>query len=130
MNSIIMTTYVAGTILSQATFSTMNDCSSARQSVMDVNKSNKIEVTCTYHKNKTSDNDQRFEKMLDRFFAMVRQLNEFNSKQETTCTKDWDWNDELRSVNPASDSPVHEPVTGDWNFLREFSKECVRQLKN
>jgi hypothetical protein len=126
MNSIIMTTYVAGTILSQATFSTMNDCANARQSVMDVNKSDNIEVTCTYHNNKTSNNDQRFENMLDRFFAMVKQLNEFN-KQETLCSKEWNWNDTV--VTPGSDSPVYEPST-EWNFLSEFSKECVRQLKN
>ena len=47
MNTILMTTYMAGTILSQATFGTMTECVSARDMTLKQN-SKELTVVCSY----------------------------------------------------------------------------------
>lgn len=48
MNSVLMATYVAGSLMSTATFGTMDECSDARLQAQKYNAGNDVTVVCTY----------------------------------------------------------------------------------
>jgi hypothetical protein len=66
MNSIIMITYVAGTVLSQATFATMEECRNARKDILQ--QSTTVEAFCLYSEKK-EDIDPR--KLLEAFMSVM-----------------------------------------------------------
>jgi len=76
MNSILMTTYMAGTILSQATFGTMTECIEARD--VTLNQGNKdVTIVCSYSSN-TSAN---FAEFFKNFQNMIKELHKLEENQ-------------------------------------------------
>lgn len=81
MNSILMTTYMAGTILSQATFGNMTECASARDVVLQQN-SKDISVVCSYSSNAS----ENFGSFFKDFKNMIKELQDKMQKDDTA---DW-----------------------------------------
>ena len=80
MNSVLLTTYMAGTILSQATFGSMTDCVSARDATVQHNK--EVVAICSYQANK--DNAAVFEKFFENFKVIIKELHEMEQENLET----------------------------------------------
>ena len=78
MNSILMTTYMAGTILSQATFGNMTECASARDVVLQHN-SKDISVVCSYSSNAS----ENFGSFFKDFKNMIKELQDKMQEDDT-----------------------------------------------
>jgi len=88
MNTIMMTTYLAGAIMGQASFGTMDKCKTAAEEVMS-QEVNGLSVVCTYQqdakidrKNKLAETQQRFDSFFKDFINLIRQLRELERENE------------------------------------------------
>ena len=90
MNSVLLTTYMAGTILSQATFGSMTECVSARDATVEHNK--EVVAICSYQSNKPKkDNAAVFEKFFENFKVIIKELHEMEQKN----IPEWTSKDEI-----------------------------------
>lgn len=83
MNSVLLTTYMAGTILSQASFGTMTECLGARDATVEHNK--EVVAICSYQANKPKkDNAGVFEKFFENFKVIIKELHEMEQENLET----------------------------------------------
>tara|TARA_R110000787_G_scaffold67673_1_gene151599 strand:+ start:766 stop:1167 length:402 start_codon:yes stop_codon:yes gene_type:complete len=78
MNSVLMATYVAGSLMSTATFGTMDECSDARLQAQKYNAGNDVTVVCTYQETRKQISPLEFFKSL---IEAVQMLNELEDRQ-------------------------------------------------
>ena len=88
MNTIMMTTYLAGAIMGQASFGSMDKCKTAAEEVMS-QEVNGLSVVCTYQqdakiarKEDSAEKDRRFESFFNKFLNMVRELQEMDRENQ------------------------------------------------
>ena len=88
MNTIMMTTYLAGAIMGQASFGSMDKCKTAAEEVMS-QEVNGLSVVCTYQQDakiqqekSQANKDARFEAIFTRFLNLVRELQDADRKNE------------------------------------------------
>lgn len=73
MNSVLMTTIVAGQVLSQATFGTMTECVSARDRVTEHNDKSVL-IVCSYKSNELENARQSIDLILKAWRDAVKDI--------------------------------------------------------
>ena len=88
MNTIMMTTYLAGAIMGQASFGSMDKCKTAAEEVMS-QEVNGLSVVCTYQQDakiernkKLADTQKRFDSFFKDFIALIRELREMERENQ------------------------------------------------
>ena len=88
MNTIMMTTYLAGAIMGQASFGSMDKCKTAAEEVMS-QEINGLSVVCTYQQDAKFEREEsqkeknaRFEDIFNKFLNMVRELQDLDRENE------------------------------------------------
>ncbi len=121
MNTIMMTTYLAGAIMGQASFGTMDKCKTAAEEVMS-QEVNGLSVVCTYQQDakiqrekSQADKDARFEAIFTRFLNLVRELQEADRKNEA----------ELEG-NESSWSAITGDEDTPWTIIEEFTTSFTK----
>ena len=97
MNTIMMTTYLAGAIMGQASFGTMDKFKTAAEEVMS-QEVHGLSVICTYQHDATNERersqeekDKRFETVFNKFLDMIRDLRKFEQEN----MPEWTSKDEI-----------------------------------
>lgn len=86
MNSVLLTTYMAGTILSQATFGSMTECVSARDATVQHNK--EVVAICSYQADKPKkDTAAVFEKFFENFKVIIKELHQMEKENQQTLSE-------------------------------------------
>ena len=140
MNTIMMTTYLAGAIMGQASFGSMDKCKTAAHEVMtqDING---LSVVCTYQqdakiarKENKADIDAKFDAIFDKFLNMVRELQDLDRKNELEVERnDSAWSSitgDEQSNGPWSSITGDENDESNWtiigNHVEEFTTSFSR----
>tara|TARA_R110000868_G_scaffold159793_2_gene388995 strand:+ start:454 stop:855 length:402 start_codon:yes stop_codon:yes gene_type:complete len=85
MNSVLMATYVAGSLMSTATFGTMDECSDARLQAQKYNAGNDVTVVCTYQETRKQISPIEFFKSVFEAVKMFQQqVKELEDQESST----------------------------------------------
>ena len=127
MNTIMMTTYLAGAIMGQASFGSMDKCKTAAEEVMS-QEVNGLSVVCTYQQDAKFERERsqeeknaRFEDIFTRFLNLVRELQEADRKNEAELeTPITGWDNPFSSEDGDSNWTIIDNHTEE--FTTSFSK--------
>jgi len=90
MNSVLMATYVAGSLMSTATFSTMDECVDARLQAINSN-SDDVKVVCVYKEDKERINPADFFKeFIELVGRLQQQMKEMQENGEAASSEETD----------------------------------------
>ena len=130
MNSVIMTTYLAGAIMGQASFGSMDKCKTAAQEVM-TQETNGLSVVCTYQQDakiaRKADIDAKFDAIFNKFLNMVRELQDLDRKNELEVERnDSSWSSIIgdeQSNGPWSSITGDEKDESNWTIIENHVHE-------
>ena len=128
MNTIMMTTYLAGAIMGQASFGSMDKCKTAAEEVMS-QEVNGLSVVCTYQQDakiaRKADIDAKFDAIFNKFLNMVRELQDLDRKNELEVERnDSAWSSitgDEQSNGPWSSITGDENDESNWTIIEEFT---------
>ena len=133
MNTIMMTTYLAGAIMGQASFGSMDKCKTAAEEVMS-QEVNGLSVVCTYQqdakiarKEDSAEKDRRFESFFNRFLNMVRELQDLDRENELEVERnESSWSSIIgdeQSNGPWSSITGDEKDESNWTIIENHVHE-------
>ena len=121
MNTVMMTTYLAGAIMGQASFGSMDKCKTAAEEVM-TQEINGLSVVCTYQqdakitrKENKADIDAKFDAIFNKFLNMVRELQDLDRKNELEVER-----------NESSWSAITGDEDTPWTIIEEFTTSFTK----